>query len=123
MKIPNTYKQLNNLDFIEDFTLTYASQPGFRASTTIPFYFFDLQVNEQTSLLIRPTIVMDAAFTSYLQLQPDEALENIKALMRECMLSGGDFTMLWHPSTWADCRGDAWYKVFTECFLYGISNS
>ncbi|MDR1121780.1 MAG: hypothetical protein LBM08_12795 [Dysgonamonadaceae bacterium] len=122
MKMPHTYKSLNTLDFIEDFTLIYASLPGFRASTAIPFHFFDLQANEQTSLLIRPTIIMDTTFTSYLQLQPDEALENIKTLMQECMLSGGDFTMLWHPSTWTGLRGDAWYRIFTECFLYGISN-
>jgi hypothetical protein len=120
MKMPHTCKVLNRMDFTEDFTLAYASQPGFRASTAIPFYFFDLQVNEQTALLLRPTIVMDATFTSYLRLQPDEALKILRTLMTECQLSGGDFTMLWHHSTIAG-NDNPWRKVFMECFLCGIS--
>lgn len=120
IKIPDTCNMLNKLDFTEDFTLAYASRPGFRASTSIPFYFFDLQANEQTSLLLRPTIVMDATFTSYLRMKPEEALENIRALMEECRLSGGDFTMLWHHSTISG-SGNPWYKVFEACFSYGIS--
>ncbi len=121
MRFPETYDTLNKLDFTEDFTLIYPSQPGFRASTAIPFHFFNLQSDEHTELLIRPTVIMDTTFFAYLRLSPEESLLQIKELMKECHLSGGDFTMLWHNSTLADPEQNPWYKIFIECFLYGIS--
>jgi hypothetical protein len=121
MKIPATCRDLAGLDFTEDFTLAYASRPGFRAGTAIPFYFFDLLRNEQTSLLLRPTVVMDATLMSYLRMQPEEALECIRALMMECKYCGGDFTMLWHPSSLAGGDGERWREVFAACFRDGVS--
>ncbi len=121
MKFPNTYKGLDTLDFIEDFTLVYPSQPGFRASTSIPFHFFDLTSNQSTFLLVRPTICMDVTFISYLSLSPGESLRKIKKLAMECYISGGDFTMLWHNSTLSGGDNNLWYKVFTESFLYALS--
>ncbi len=121
MQVPDTFQILNNLDFSEDFTLAYASHPGFRAGTCIPFYFYDIQSDEATSLLIRPTILMDATLISYLHMSPEDALQKIKHLADACVLSGGDFTMLWHNSNLEGIDRNPWYHIFVESFLYGIS--
>lgn len=121
MQIPETYEILDRLHFSEDFTLVYASQPGFRGGTAIPFYHFDLETNDQRPLLIRPTIIMDGTLKTYLKLSPEEAIETINRLANECKLSGGDFCILWHNSTIDHSEENPWYQVFIHSFLTGIS--
>ena len=48
MQIPNTYYDLIKIGILHDYTMGYASQIGFRASTCRPFPFFDLQANQIT---------------------------------------------------------------------------
>lgn len=120
MRVPETYRLLHALRFEEDFTLAYASRPGFRASTSIPFLFFDVERNEVLDLLIRPTIVMDATFITYLACSPEEASAKMRQLMQECCHVGGDFTMLWHNSSLCHKEKNPWYKVFLDCLHEGM---
>lgn len=120
MRLPDTYRSLNAMQIEEDFTMTYASVPGFRASTAIPFHFFDLETDRITALLIRPTIVMDATFIGYLNASSEEALEKYKHLMDESYKSSGDFIMLWHNSNLTNPDKNEWFRVFEEVLKRGI---
>lgn len=121
-QIPETYRHLDELGYKEEYSMIYSSFPGFRAGTSIPFYFFDLEKNNCTSLLIRPTIVMDAALISHLRLTPDEGLKRIKQLADNCKLVGGDFTMLWHNSNISGNRQEnPWIDIFINGSQYAIS--
>ncbi|WP_405370884.1 DUF7033 domain-containing protein [Nonlabens sp. Asnod2-A12] len=51
---PGHYKRLVDLEKLEDYSMGYESMPGFRASTSHPFYFYDLDYEVQTPLLIYP---------------------------------------------------------------------
>ena len=58
--LPETYQHLIDLEVEEDYSMGYASNVGFRASTCTPFYFYDLYNEKATDLKIYPFYVMDA---------------------------------------------------------------
>ncbi|AGC75683.1 hypothetical protein DDD_0556 [Nonlabens dokdonensis DSW-6] len=51
---PGHYKRLVETEKLEDYSMGYETMPGFRASTSHPFYFYDLDYEVQTPLLIHP---------------------------------------------------------------------
>lgn len=60
MTLPTTYQNLIELGIEEDFSMGYGNIDGFRASTTKPFYWFDLSRNKATTFKIHPFCWMDA---------------------------------------------------------------
>ncbi len=124
LKNPETFQLLDQYGFTEDFTLTFAQAPGFRSGTAIPYPFYDISSEKETSLLIRPTIVMDTTLISHLKMNPEEALQKIKKLIDACKQSGGDYLMLWHNSNLAgQADKNPWIQVFTTSHQYAISIS
>ncbi|MBA4304902.1 MAG: hypothetical protein C0424_11805 [Sphingobacteriaceae bacterium] len=97
--LPGTYHQLIKRDFEADFSMAYASQPGFRSGTASVHPFYDLDSESPTSLLVYPTCVMDTTLQQYLQLTPEQAIENIKRLITEVKSVEGTFVSLWHNSS------------------------
>jgi hypothetical protein len=124
MKLPETYRNLikNNID--HDFTMGYASQPGFRASIASPFYFYDLPREEITHLKILPFAVMDGTLKDYLGLTPQEANHRIAKLINETKMVNGTFMSLWHNdslSEYGDWQG--WRVVYESLLQQASSNS
>lgn len=54
IEIPGHYKQLVDVEKIQDYSMGYVNMPGFRAGTSMPYYFYDLDYEVQTPLLIHP---------------------------------------------------------------------
>ena len=115
ISLPKTYRRLIENSIGTDYSLGYASRPGFRASICTPFYFFDLIENKETSLLLVPFEVMDVTFTEYRNMTAYETTQKIKTLMRETAEVGGTFVSLWHNESLCD-EGiwKGWRKVYTE---------
>lgn len=59
--IPTTYRNLISLNIQNDHSMAYGSVNGFRASFAKPFYWYDLEKEVQTNLLIHPFCFMEAA--------------------------------------------------------------
>jgi hypothetical protein len=112
---PRTYRRLIDNGIETDYTMGFASRPGFRASICTPHYFFDLLENKTTSLKIVPFQVMDVTLMSYRNLSSSEALAKIKALIQETASVGGTFVSLWHNESLSD-EGEwkGWRQVYTE---------
>jgi len=122
MLIPETFNDLEAAGFKEDFTTAFAHAPGFRSGTAVPHYFYDVEKDTASELLLHPTIIMDSCLITHLSLSPEEALEKIKRLINECKQSGGDFTSLWHNSNLTgDSNNNPWINVFKDMFHYAIS--
>jgi len=122
MYVPETFRHLESAGFKDDFTVAFSHAPGFRSGTAVPYYFYDVEKDVESKLLLHPTVVMDATLITHLCLQPDAALEKIKRLIDECKKSGGDFISLWHNSNLADnSKNNIWQKVFIEMFRYAVS--
>lgn len=112
---PKTYRRLLDNGIDTDYSLGYASRPGFRASICTPFHFFDLTENETTSLTIIPFQVMDGTLLRYRNLSPNEATKKIATLMNEVATVGGTFVSLWHNESLCD-QGEwkGWKQVYDD---------
>lgn len=115
IKLPETYRALPHAGIFGDYSMGYPSEPGFRAGTCTPFHFFDLEKNEEQSLVIYPLPIMDATFIHYKKESAQQASETIKKLMNVVKMVNGTFISLFHNETLTtDQEGMAWRKVFVK---------
>lgn len=96
---PSTYEQLINENIENDYSMGYASLPGFRASTCTPFLWFNLRTNTCTNLMLYPFAFMDGHLAENLKLTPTEAWEQIETLIKSIKNVNGYFIAIWHNST------------------------
>ncbi len=61
--IPLTYRNLVEAEFTDDYTMGYTHEMGFRASTSFPFYFYDINLEVQQPIKIHPFAVHDYALS------------------------------------------------------------
>ncbi|HNV94838.1 MAG TPA: polysaccharide deacetylase family protein [Bacteroidales bacterium] len=97
--LPNSYLMLVNSGIKEDYSMAYASIDGYRAGTCTPFYFYDLQNDKTTDLLVFPMPFIDKTFIDSLKLEPTEAILKIKEYIRQIKEYNGVFLSLWHNET------------------------
>ena len=115
LEFPQTYLNLLELDIREDFSLGFADLPGFRAGTSTPFFFFDLDSEQETPLLLHPITVMDATLNNYMKLNPAEALNTSLEFLHTIKKYGGQFMPLWHNETLSEhFEWVGWRKVYVE---------
>ena len=76
LNLPETYRNLIELEIQEDFTMGYVNQIGFRAGTCSPFLFYDLDYEVQTPLKIWSYHIMD-----YCLLKTHSLLDKKKVLV------------------------------------------
>lgn len=113
LRFPETCQRLTGAGIEEDYTMGYPSQTGFRAGTCTPFQFYDLTKEKATKLTIIPFQVMDVTLRDYLELDPEEALNEITGLMTEVKNTGGIFVSIWHNETISNL--DRW-KGYRQVF-------
>lgn len=113
--IPNTYRELEKNKIEHEFSMGYAQRPGFRASISIEYNFFDLILNQKTNLVIHPFQVMDGTLKNYMNINQDEALDSIKSIINQTKQAGGTFTTIWHNESLSD-RGlwKGWQNLYIE---------
>ena len=98
MSLPETYENLISVGLKEDYTMGFPDQIGFRAGMAIPYPFFNLMMNKQRALTIVPFQIMDGTLKDYLQLTPEEALEQIEQMKMEIRNINGQFVSIFHNS-------------------------
>ena len=85
-----------------DFSMGFASCPGFRAGTSHPFYYYDFDREGQGALLFMPFCAMDGAFVVYDQKNQEDTLAVLINLANEIKKNGGYFTTVYHERTFSD---------------------
>jgi len=115
LHLPDTYRTLSNLGIKQDYSMGYASHPGFRAGIAIPFRFFNLEADEVTPLTIHPVCLMDVTMRDYLRLSTVESLEKIKNMVQTIRSVNGEYVSLWHnESLCGTGRWTGWKEVYAE---------
>ncbi len=118
LSMPETYQNLIDLDLKEDYTMGYAKQVGFRASTCTPFYFYDLDFEIQTPLKIVPFMVMDVTLKNYMQLSKKKSLEKILELKNEVKKVEGTFVSLFHNETLSENKEwKGWLDIYKKTVM------
>ena len=113
--MPETYRNLIDLDITDDYTMGFASQVGFRASICSAFNFYDLDMELETKLKIHPFAMMEGTLKYNMKVSPEDAMNKIKPLIDEVKKVNGDFMSLWHNDTLNDRKiWTGWKEVYEK---------
>lgn len=122
--LPQSYQILIELDILDDYSMGYASQAGFRAGYADTFAFFDLENDIKTKLRIHPFALMDGTMRDYLSLDTQESFEKAKSLIQEVKNVNGTFILLWHNETLSgEKRWEGWITLYRKILDYATSLS
>jgi hypothetical protein len=115
LHFPTTYRRLIDHDITDDYTMGFSGQTGFRASICTPFYFYDLEYEAATRLLVHPFAVMDATLKYYMQVKPEDAISYIDPLIRAVREVDGTFISLWHNESVSEMAPwENWRPVYEQ---------
>jgi hypothetical protein len=89
---PDTFQTLIKAGITDDYSLGWYNEAGFRASIAVPYPFFDLVKNEETTLILHPLALMDGIFS-----KAEEQLV-LTELQAEVKMLGGVLIVLRHNS-------------------------
>jgi hypothetical protein len=121
--LPETYRQLIRNEIKNEFSMGYGSINGFRASVASPFYWYDLEKEEITQLLVYPFCFMDANSFFEQKLTPKQALVEIKDYYNSIKSVNGTMITIWHnPFLGTDDLFAGWKEVYEEFISEVISN-
>ncbi len=121
LQLPSTYRNLINLDITDEYSMGFASQPGFRAGICSTYKFFDLEMDAETPLNIHPFTYMEGTLRDYMKISAAEALDVIKPLIDEVKAVNGTFIPIWHNESIGGLkRWQGWQKVYEDMIRYAI---
>ena len=115
-RLPDTYRALRLAAITNDHTMGYADAVGWRAGTNLPFFWYDLEHEKATGLIVHPFAAMDGTLKDYLRLSTSEARQKVASLANGVRPFGGVFPLLWHNSSFSDDYGWAgWQSMYEDC--------
>lgn len=112
LNLPESYRNLIELEVRQDYTMGYINELGFRAGTCTPFQFYDLDYEVQTPLQINSFHCIDFALLKKHSLLDKK--EELQRLIYQVYKVNGTFTPVFHNYTFGD--EDRW-KGFRELFV------
>lgn len=113
--LPATFRRLIRNGIRFDFSMGYGTINGFRASVSSPFYWYDLQNESATGLLLFPFCFMEANSFYEQRDTPEKALADMRYYYRAVKEVNGTFIMIWHNSFLGTDRLYAgWREVYEE---------
>ncbi|MCW3085878.1 MAG: hypothetical protein JWP12_3244 [Bacteroidetes bacterium] len=123
LTLPETYRNLIDLDITDDYTMGFASQVGFRASMCTAFNFYDLDMELETKLKVHPFAVMEGTLKYYMHVSPEDAMKKIRPLIDEVKAVNGVFMSLWHNDTLNNQKlWLGWQRVYEEMVQYAVAS-
>jgi hypothetical protein len=110
--VPDTLGSLAAAGILEDSTLGYAAEPGFRCGTCKPFPVFDIEQREQLPLVEKPLLIMDVSFRMYKKLSIQESISLCEKIKSQVIKHNGELVILWHNSNLSEIDGwEGWKEV------------
>ncbi len=115
---PTTWRNWEETGLAYDSSLGYADCAGFRCGTCHDFQVFDAERNRILNLLERSLIVMEVSLfgESYMNLSSEEAIKKVFLLKNKCKKFKGNFTLLWHNSSFTTKYNWDFYKSIVSNF-------
>ncbi len=113
-RLPQTFRLLLELGIREEHSLMWAGRAGFRAGTARSFYWYDLEREKQTELLMVPPHGMDVTARYQNKLGPNAAVADWQELAQEAARSGAASRLIWHNSNLGEYAGWwPWREAYT----------
>ena len=122
LHLPSTYRNLINHGITDDYTMGYASQIGFRASICTSFLFYDLEMENTTTLRLHPFAAMEGTLRDYNQLDAEQAIAKYQEIIDEVRQVGGTYISIWHNESLSDQkRWKGWRAVYEKMTEYALA--
>ncbi|HLF45366.1 MAG TPA: polysaccharide deacetylase family protein [Chitinophagaceae bacterium] len=117
--LPQTFCNLIDAGITNDYSMGYGSINGFRASVASSFFWYDLEKEETTSLLLHPFCYMEANSFYEQKYSAQQALEEMQYYYHIVKSVNGTFISIWHNSfLGTEKRFTGWREVYKE-FISG----
>ena len=112
VNLPHMYRNMVELELLEDYTMSYHNKLGFRAGTCTPFLFYDLDYEIRTPLLIHPVAVTTKAMRTQ---GNDEEYERVAFIKKNIVKVNGVFTVRFLNSDFnQEIHGNVLRSIFSE---------
>ncbi len=122
-KMPDSYERLILNDIQNDFTMGYASRPGFRAGFAGSYKYFNLKTNTATNLRIHPFQIMDATLNFYSKHTPDEAYKKAIELIDKVKAVKGKLYTVWHNESLSGISPwKGWENLYEKIIDYAVKD-
>ena len=120
--LPTTFRRLINVGITDDYSMGYGSINGFRASVASSFYWYDLENEKQTNILLHPFCYMDANSFFEQKYRPQRAFEEMMHYYNAARTFNGTLITIWHNNFFGTHPAfGGWKEVYTE-FVEAMSN-
>jgi hypothetical protein len=119
--LPETFRRLTEHGIRSDLSMGYGSINGFRASVASPYFWYDLEKEEQTDLLLYPFCYMDANSFYEQKLSAEQALEEMRHYYNLVRSVNGHFIMIWHNSFLGTEKLYSGWRAIYEQFIKEVS--
>ncbi len=120
VNLPESYRNLVELEIPEDYTMGYVNHLGFRAGTCTPFFFYDLDYEIQTPLKIVPYHALDFAFLKHNALLDKQ--EVLQKLIRQIKAVNGNFVPVFHNYTFSNIPRWKHFKSLFNIILKSVND-
>ena len=108
LNLPDSYRNMVEVEILEDYTMGYINHIGFRAGTCRPFLFYDLDYEIQTPLQIHSYHVMDYALLKHESLLDKK--EVLGRIIHEVKKVNGTFVPIFHNYTFSEIERWSGFK-------------
>jgi hypothetical protein len=99
IRTPKSWKTWAAAGFTKDTSYGFPEHEGFRCGTCHAYPVFDLSADRELEMIEEPLIVMDATLKAYKKISVDYGIEKINQLAKICKFVDGNFTLLWHNTS------------------------
>ena len=115
--LPQTYRQLIELGIESEFSMGYGSINGFRASVASPFYWYDLEKESQTKLLLYPFCFMEANSFFEQKFSTEQTFEELMRYYNVVKSVNGTLITIWHNSFLGTSKiFEGWREMYKRFF-------
>jgi hypothetical protein len=113
--LPEGYQRLITAGITDDYSMGYGSINGFRASVASPFYWYDLEKEEQTALRIHPFCFMDANSFYEQRQNTQQTLDELLHYLAVCKEVNGTLISIWHNNFLGSADTfNGWAAIYDE---------
>ena len=117
LRLPETYRALIGAGIEKDFSMGYGSINGFRASVASSFFWYDLEKEMQTQLVLFPFCFMDANSFYEQKFTPQQTMQELMNYYHVIKKVNGLMVTIWHNNfLGVDPQFAGWKNVY-EVFL------
>lgn len=116
--IPHTFRNLIQAGITDDYSMGYGGVNGFRASVASPFFWYDLQNERATNLLLHPFCFMDATSFYKRKSSAEQVFAELNKYYDLIKSVNGKMIIIWHNNfLGTDKRFTVWKEMYERFIL------